>query len=73
MATVINNPSSEDSGGSGMFLGLTFAVILVVLFFVVIMPAMRGTTTNTGTQNSAPAQPAVPGKIDVNVNTPKTK
>ncbi len=57
MATVINNPSSEDSG-VGVIIGVLVAIILVVLFFVYGLPALRG-----------PA-PADNGGINVNVDLP---
>jgi hypothetical protein len=59
MATVINNPSgnSEDSG-VGMIIGVLVAIVLIVLFFVYGLPALRG--------NPAPAQ----NGLNVDVNLP---
>ena len=66
MATVVQQPSSSDSG-----MGVFMAVILVILFLVLVwffgMPLMR----QGGSAPAAPANPPaveVPGQIDVNLN-----
>lgn len=60
MTTVVNNPGggSGDSGGAGIVLGVLLAIVLIGLFFVYGLPAMRG--------NQAPQN----GSIDVNVQLP---
>lgn len=65
MATVINNPGQgQGTGGDGegasvgLILGIVVAVILVALFVIYGLPAMRGTNTAPGT--------------DVNIQTPPT-
>ena len=61
MATVINNPDSGDhsGGGAGMIIGAVILVLVLIIFFVYGLPAIRG--TNKGTTVN------VPDKIDVNV------
>lgn len=64
MATVINNPgtTTENDGGLGFVLGVLLLLVVAFLFFVYGLPAITrsfsGPTVN------------VPGKIDVNVQTP---
>ncbi|MDD5068601.1 MAG: hypothetical protein PHS53_04350 [Candidatus Pacebacteria bacterium] len=60
MSTIINTPgnSSEDSG-LGIILGVLIAIIVIVLFFVYGLPALRGSQT---------AQPS--NGINVNVSLP---
>lgn len=59
MATVINNPNSEDSSGIGMLVGIVLAVLVIILFFVYGLPAIR----NSNTENP-------PNDINVNVDLP---
>ncbi len=61
MTTVINNPgNNEDSGGAvGMILGVVVLLVVVGLFFVYALPAIR---------NSGGVTPK--GTLDVNVNVP---
>ncbi len=64
MATIVNNPptSNSDSGsGVGVIVGVVLAVIIVALFFMYALPAMRH--TNSGGTNIN-----VPDKINVDVN-----
>lgn len=67
MPTIINNPgnNSEDSSGAGIIIGVVVALVLVVLFFVYILPTLRdGNEPNTtnidielpATQNNEPTQ-----------------
>lgn len=65
MATIINNPGDGgDRGpGAGLVIGIVVAVILVVLAFVYLIPAIRGSGGNGGTP-----QVNVPSKVDINVN-----
>ncbi len=62
MVTVVNNPpSSNESGGPiGMIIGLVLVVVLVYLFFIYALPAIRQMQPS-GTQINVPSQ------IDVNV------
>ena len=66
MTTVVNNPAptgTHDSGsGMGFFLGLIVLLLLVFLFFVYGLPALRNSFSTPSIN--------VPGQIDVNVNTP---
>lgn len=61
MATIINNPGEarEGSSGVGIVVGVLVAVILVGLFVVFGLPAIRGGTP-------APSN----GGVDVNVQLP---
>lgn len=59
MATVVNNPGTNDSGsGLGMVLGIIVILAVALLFFVYGLPMLN--------QSSTP-QVNVPGKVDVNV------
>ncbi|MDD5050934.1 MAG: hypothetical protein PHV93_04350 [Candidatus Pacebacteria bacterium] len=60
MATIINTPGtpSEDSG-LGIVLGVLIAIIVIVLFFVYGLPAIRGNQT-----------PQTSNGINVNVSLP---
>ncbi len=68
MATIVNTPSgggTTDSGsGMGFFLGMLVLLLIVILFFVYGLPAIRA-----GIGSSAP-RVSVPDQIDVNVNNP---
>lgn len=58
MTTVIKNGGESESSSVGMILGVLLAIVLVVLFFVYALPALRGGT-------------AAPGNnLDVNVDLP---
>lgn len=67
MATIINNPDagsgSSSGGGAGILIGALVAIVIIALFFIYALPAIRnnksGTTVN------------VPDKINVNVNQPQ--
>ncbi|CAN5149472.1 hypothetical protein BH11PAT1_BH11PAT1_0640 [soil metagenome] len=65
MATIINNPApvQQTDSGMGFVLGMILLVVLAVLFFYYGLPALRG--------SFAGPQVNVPGKVDVNVNTPQ--
>ena len=69
MATVINNPDSggDNSGGMGMVIGAIVLVLILILFFVYGLPALRG-----GSDAGSGTQVNVPDQIDVNVDTPST-
>lgn len=70
MATIINNPDSggdNSSGGMGMVIGAIVLVLILILFFVYGLPALRG---NSGSDNGT--QVNVPDQIDVNVDTPNS-
>jgi hypothetical protein len=64
MATIINNPPSNDNSGGvvGMIFGIIVLIVLVYLGYVYGLPAIR--------QMGTP-QINVPSKIDVNVNQTK--
>jgi hypothetical protein len=53
MPTIINNPSGESDSGLGMVLGVIIALILIALFFVYGLPALRNASTpqSGGTTN----------------------
>ena len=76
MATIINNPgdsSDRNAGGTGLIVGILLAVLMVALFFLYLLPAMRNQTTqpsgtninvelpsNPITTPTAPSNPATP-------------
>lgn len=65
MATIINNPSDGDGnvkGSGGMIVGIVVAIILLVVFFLFILPAMRSANRSSGTTNIN-----VPDKVNVDV------
>jgi len=66
MTTVINNPgdSSNDSSGVGAVVGVVFALILIALFFVYLLPMIQNqtpaTTSTTEIQVNIPDTPVTP-------------
>ncbi len=72
MATVINNPSgTTDSSGSGALLGILVAVVLGILFFVYLLPAIQGTDrTNTSTTEIKVDLPSTAGTGATGGDTP---
>ncbi len=64
MATIINNPPSNNnsSGPMGMIIGIIVLIVLVYLGYVYGLPVIR--------QMGTP-QINIPSKIDVNVNQTK--
>lgn len=61
MNTIINNPGNTGDGestGVGLILGIILAIVIIALFFVYALPAIRGTSTP---QN---------GTVDVNIKLP---
>lgn len=65
MATIINNPDSgtsdNASGGAGMLIGAIVLILILIIFFVYGLPAIRGSSTKGNTIN-------VPDKVQVDVN-----
>lgn len=74
MTTVINNPSGNPEASSGggnavaLIVGILIAVVLVFLFIVYGLPAMRGANNPTEGGITVPTNIQVPDKIDVNIN-----
>lgn len=65
MATIINNPPSDNSGGPmGMIIGFVILLVLGYLIYVYGIPAIQQVKVGTPQIN-------VPSQIDVNVNQPK--
>ena len=65
MATIVNNPPSNDSGGPmGIIIALIVLVILVFLGFIYGLPILK---------QMMPGNPQinVPNKIDVNLHQSK--
>ncbi|OHA58097.1 MAG: hypothetical protein A2571_03595 [Candidatus Vogelbacteria bacterium RIFOXYD1_FULL_44_32] len=60
MTTIINTPPTGESAdsGAGLVLGILLALILVILFFVYALPALRDNT------------PPKADNIDINVQVP---
>ena len=67
MATIVNNPgtTADNDSGMGFLLGAILLIIFAVLFFIYGLPYL--------TQSFSGPQINVPGKVDVNVNTPNSK
>jgi len=71
MATIINNPGGTTDAnngtpaGMGFLLGIILLIVFLVFLFYYGIPAL-----SRGIRSTAP-QVNVPGKIDVNVNTPQ--
>lgn len=63
MATIVNNPAPapESNGGMGMIIGLILFIVVLFIFFVYALPAIR---------HIGSPQINIPNKIDVNVNQP---
>lgn len=61
MTTIINPGGGDGGNGVGMILGVVIALVVIFLFFVYGLPAIRG--GNDGGTNIN-----VPEQIDVNVN-----
>lgn len=59
--TIINNPSGDSGGGTGMIVGLIVLLVLGYLLWVYGLPAFRNMQVGTPTIN-------VPGEIDININ-----
>lgn len=66
MATIVNNPgtTTDNGSGTGFVIGLLLLLVVAFLFFVYGLPAIRSSMAGPSLN--------VPGKIDVNVNTPNT-
>lgn len=65
MATIINNPPSDNSGGPvGMIIGFVILLVLGYLIYVYGIPAIQQVKVGTPQIN-------VPSQIDVNVNQAK--
>ena len=65
MTTVVNNPAPQENSGNGMgmIIGAIVLLIVVVLFFVYGLPAMRSAVPQAPQVN-------IPSEIDVNVSDP---
>jgi flagellar biogenesis protein FliO len=66
MTTVINNPSSQGEvvttdSGAGVVLGVLLAIVLIILFVVYGLPALRNSSVDTTKQ---------PNNTYINVTTP---
>jgi hypothetical protein len=59
MATVINNPKDGSDSSVGVIVGIILLLVLVGLFVVYALPAIRGNTT-----------PPLNDSIDVNIKLP---
>lgn len=73
MATIVNNPSSDNSGsGMGFVLGILVLIVFVLVLFYYGLPALRGRTASSTPESasggSSEINVDVPDKVDVNVN-----
>lgn len=65
MATIINNPPSDNSSGPmGMIIGFVILLVLGYLIYVYGIPAIQQVKVGTPQIN-------VPSQIDVNINQTK--
>ncbi len=63
MATIVNTPAqTERSGGMGFLVGVVLLILFVLLLIGYGLPYIQSVTQTP--------QVNVPGKVDVNVNTP---
>ncbi len=71
MATTIINPATSNNpssnSGMGLLMGAAVLVLFGVIFFVFVLPYIRGFAGNGGVQVNIP----VPKTINVNVQQPK--
>lgn len=65
MATIVNNPgpSNTDGSGVGMVIGIILAIIVIALFIIYGVPAMRG-------GNTGPSTPTGGTNANINVQIP---
>ncbi len=63
MATIINNPGEGNGSSMGTIVGLIILALVVIVFFVYGLPALRG--NGSGTSNTTVE---VPDKVQVDVN-----
>ncbi len=73
MTTIINTPPAVESSdsGAGIILGVIIALIVVVLFFVYGLPAIRGSTTPTSANLDVNVTlPASPSTVTTPIKTP---
>jgi hypothetical protein len=62
MATIVNTPGTTREGsGTGLIVGVLLAIVLIALFFIYGLPAIRGTGSDAGTTVN------IPENVDVNV------
>ena len=72
MATIVNNPPTDQTTGNSfmVIIVLLLIVLAAFVFFAYGLPVMRGSSGTNNTQTEVP-QINVPDKIDVNINQPK--
>lgn len=69
MATIVNTPASTDNNsGTGFLLGVILLIAFFLLFFFYGLPFIGQMIQGFGSP-----QVNIPGKVDVNVNTPQGK
>lgn len=67
MVTVVNSPGpgETESSGVGLVIGVLLAIVVIVLFFIYGLPALR----TSQTQNQTP-QNTSPGGSNIQINVP---
>lgn len=71
MPTVINNPeTSGGDSGLGVIIGVIIAIILIALFFVYGLPAIRGTNPPADDNNGTNINVEIPNPINPTTPTP---
>lgn len=68
MTTIVNTPTTPtESGGTGMMIGFTIFAVVVIVFLMFGLPAIRRMGP---VQVNVPAQVNIPSEIEVNVTKP---
>lgn len=71
MPIIVNNPNGSDSG-SGYVVGIIVAIVLLVLFFIFGLPALRGNMQNTNTPTQTQPRVQQPNNTTNNYNSTTT-
>ena len=69
MTTIINTPpqpAERSESGAGIVLGVIVALVLVAIFFIFVLPALRGSYAAPSSGYTAPTG----GNVNVNLQAP---
>lgn len=66
MATTIINPNTSENSGMGFLIGTIILIIFAVLFFVYVLPYLRGYGIGSGG-----VQVNIPKSVNVNIKQSK--
>jgi len=72
MTTIVNTPPATNESGNniGLIVGGIALVVVIYLFFLYGLPALRNVQTGAP-QINVPTQIIVPDEVDVNINQAK--